>query len=473
VIRYTHNKRRANVSGATTRAAGGGTDLEARFLERLRGSRRLYDRAQRLFPSGLTHDSRRFQPFPVYIDRAAGSKKYDPDGNEYIDYSVGHGALILGHSHPAVVDAVQRQMAIGTHYGAEHELELKWGELVCRMVPSAERIRFVSSGTEATLMAIRLARTATGRNKIVKFEGHFHGWHDQVVVGITPPFAAYASPGIPEAVRQLTVVLPHNDLAAVEAALAQDRDIAAVILEPAGGFGSMIPTTRGFLPALRALTKKQGVLLIFDEVVSGFRYAPGGAQEYFGVTPDLTTLAKILAGGLPGGAVAGPADLLAALEFRDDPHWNRHKKIHHPGTFNANPLSAAAGVAALSVLADGKAYKPLEERTARLREGLAEVLRRRGVPGLVYGDSSFFYFYFGEPAAVFAGDPYTEPYDHRQVIAGRQSPFRSALSLAMLLHGVHLHGAGGKLSIAHSEADVEKTIAALDSSLALVGSMAT
>jgi len=456
------------VSATTTRTAEGGTDLEARFLERLRGSRRLYDRALKLFPNGLTHDSRRFQPFPVYINRAVGSKKYDPDGNEFIDYSVGHGALILGHSHPAVVEAVQRQMALGTHYGAEHELEVQWAELICRMVPSAERIRFVSSGTEATLMAIRMARAATGRNKIVKFEGHFHGWHDQVVTGISAPFDAFSSPGIPEAVQKLTIVLPHNDLAAVEATLAKDKDIAALILEPAGGFGGLVPTTRGFLPALRELTRKHGVILLFDEVVSGFRYAPGGAQEYFGVTPDMTTLAKILAGGLPGGAVVGRADLFASLEFRDDPQWNRHKKIFHPGTFNANPLSAAAGVAALSILADGKVYKPLEEQAARLRDGLTAVLRRLGIPGLVYGDASFFDLYFGDPKEAFTGDPFTEPYDHRKVIAGRSGPFRSALSLAMLLHGVHLHGPGGKLSIAHSDADCDKTIAAFEASLKLV-----
>ena len=259
----------------------------------------LYDRARAIIPGGVTHDGRHMKPFPVYVERALGSHKWDVDGHEYVDYWMGHGALFLGHCHPKVVKAIQEQAAKGTHFGASHELEVRWAELITKLIPSAEMVRFAMSGTEATHLALRIARAFTGRNKVVKFQGHFHGWHDGVVAAVNPPYDVPMSAGVPESVLDQLLVCPPNDIKSVDTML-ERGDVAAVILEPAGGQSGTTPTIPGYLQELRSLTTRHKVVLIFDEVITGFRYAPGGAQAYFGVTPDMTTLAKIVAGGLPG-----------------------------------------------------------------------------------------------------------------------------------------------------------------------------
>src|SRR5262245_20513848 len=311
-------------------------------------SRDLAEQARRVFPGGVTHDLRLLAPFPIYVDRAKGAHKWTVDGAELIDYFAGHGALLLGHSPDDVVEAVQRQMALGTHPGACHELELRWAELVQKCVPSAERVRFTSSGTEATILALRLARAATGRPKVLKFQGHFHGWHDPVMPGAYHPYDAKSIPGIPEAVRGQTVVIPPNDLNRVEQALTSDPQIGCVIVEPTGGHWGLVPIREPFLRGLRELTTQQNRLLVFDEVITGFRVSPGGVQAAWGVVPDLTALAKVLSGGLPGGCVAGRGEILGIIEGRSN-----SPRMNHPGTFNGNPLSAAAGVAALTRVATG------------------------------------------------------------------------------------------------------------------------
>ncbi|MDE0042934.1 MAG: aminotransferase class III-fold pyridoxal phosphate-dependent enzyme, partial [Candidatus Poribacteria bacterium] len=257
-----------------------------RYAEAFQKHEKLVRQAGQIFPDGVTHDSRHADPFPIYIDRAEGSKKWGVDGKEFIDYWAGHGALLLGHGHPAIVNAVKRQMERGTHYGACHPLELEWAGLVKDLISSAERVRFVSSGTEATLMGLRLSRTFTGKNKLLKFAGHFHGWHDFVIQDAQPPFGK-AVPGIPAEVLDTTVICPPNNIAAVERCLQTDSDIACIILEPTGGSSGTIPTKGEFLRQLREVTHHYGVVLLFDEVVTGFRVAPGGAQGYYGVTPDL------------------------------------------------------------------------------------------------------------------------------------------------------------------------------------------
>src|SRR5207249_1910821 len=224
--------------------------------------------------------------------------------------------------------------------------------LVTKLIPGAEHVRFTMSGTEATHLAMRVARAYTGRSKIVKFTGHFHGWHDGAVAGVNPPYEVPMSAGVPGAMLDQMVICPPNDIKAVDVAL-ERGDVAAVILEPAGGSSGTIPTIPGYLQELREVTRRHDVVLIFDEVITGFRYAPGGAQEYYGVTPDLTTLAKIVAGGLPGGAVCGATKYMAMLGFRGDPTWDRASRVAHAGTFNANPLSAAAAIATLTLVADG------------------------------------------------------------------------------------------------------------------------
>ncbi|MBI1915677.1 MAG: aspartate aminotransferase family protein [Planctomycetes bacterium] len=436
--------------------------LAERFAAEFPTSKKLHDQAREVFPDGVTHDLRHLEPFPVYVDRAAGAYKWDVDGHRLIDYWSGHGALLLGHSHPAVVEAVQRQVARATHPGACHELEVEWGQWVRRLVPSVERVRFTSSGTEATLMALRLARLFTGRPRFLKFAGHFHGWHDFVLPATDPPYEA-AVPGVLGEVQRDTVVVPPNDPDAVERALAQDASIGCVILEPTGGHWGQVPIRGPFLHALRAITRRHNRLLIFDEVISGFRVAPGGAQGHYGVTPDLTTLAKVLAGGLPGGAVAGRADVLAAIEFRAG-----KGKMKHPGTFNANPLSAAAGVAALQEVASGEPCRRANASAKDLRQRLNALFEERGIRWAAYGDFSAIRLLPDYDGPRLRED--TVPYDGdlRRLSTAPDPRLRSAFRQAMLLHGVDLPGLSGMTTAAHTEADVAETVRAVAGTLELL-----
>jgi len=420
------------------------------------GSWALWERACRAIPGGITHDIRHLNPFPLYVTHARGSRKWDVDGHEYVDYWMGHGALFLGHAHPTIVQAIQAQAVRGTHYGACHELEVRWAELVKELVPSAERVRFTMSGTEATHLALRLARAATGRPKVVKFLGHFHGWHDGVAAGVHPPYDLPLSSGIPDRILGEVVLCPPNELRAVEELLDARDDVAAVVLEPAGGLSGTFPIVPAFLKELRALTQERGVVLIFDEVISGFRYAPGGAQAYYGVTPDLTTLAKILAGGLPGGAVAGQARIMEVLAFRDDPQWNRSRRVAHAGTFNANPLSAAAGIACLETIADGQLHGPTNRLGEELRAALSAVWKKVGAPGGVYGDVSLINVSLDEPVRLTPTEAAARPED-----AGLTHQLRCAL----LNRGVDMPRHHGWLSAVHTEADLGVTVRAFEQAL--------
>jgi glutamate-1-semialdehyde 2,1-aminomutase len=406
----------------------------------------LAERARAAIPGGITHDIRHLAPFPVYIERASGTRKWDADGHEYVDYWMGHGALFLGHCHPAVVKAVQEQVARGTHLGASHELEIRWAELVNRLVPCAELTRFTMSGTEATHLAMRVARAATGRTRIVKLAGHFHGWHDGAVAAVNPPYEVPMSAGIPGAMLDQVVVCPPNDIKAVEVAL-ERGDVAAVILEPAGGQAGTTPTVPGYLQELRALTTRHGVVLIFDEVITGFRYAPGGAQAYFGVTPDLTTLAKIVAGGLPGGALCGTRALMSMLAFRGDPDWDRSQRVAHAGTFNANPLSAAAAIATLELVGDASLQARASKYGEELRRALGDAMKRAGLPGTCYGEASIYH-------VSFEGKPGLAGFDRP-----RKGPVYHLLRCALLNHGVDCSANHGWVSALHSQEDLERTIA--------------
>ncbi len=439
------------------------SSIIAEYEERFAGSRRLHQRARESLAGGLAHDGRFLKPFPLYIERAQGAYKWDVDGHQLIDYAMGHGALILGHNDPEIVEACARQLKLGTHYGAGHEAEVRWAEHVCRLIPSADKVRFTSSGTEANLLAMRLARVFTGRNTILKFEGHFHGWSDYLVKGEKPPFEAPHVPGVPDEVLRTVTVLPSDDLGAVEERLTQG-DVAAIIIEPSGGSWSMIPLPEGFLRGLRELATAYGVVLIFDEVITGFRWSPGGAQQRFGVIPDLTTLAKIVAGGMPGGAVAGRAEIMAHLEFRDDPAWNAKRKVIHPGTYNANPLAATAGTVCLQRCANPEVQRRCDELAARLRAGLNTVLERRGVAGCAWGESSVFHIILGEVCTNrVAGDLRApEGIPAATLKASGKAGLAGPLTLGMALEGVDLFNAGGLLSTAHTEADIDFTIEAFD-----------
>ncbi len=440
--------------------------IEAAYREKFATSADLYQQGCTLFPSGVTHDSRYLRPFPVYIDRAAGSQKFDVDGNTIIDYWVGHGSLLLGHSRPEVVDAVQRQMALATHPGACHRLELEWGQLVQQLVPSAEKIRFTSSGTEATLMALRVSRIVSGKSKVLKFAGNFHGWHDTLIPAADPPHAAeaYQTPGIPTGVFDDLVIVPPNDIEATAQAIDQ-HDPACVILEGTGGRWGVVPVRGGFLQQLRQLTAERGVILIMDEVISGFRVHPGGAQAYYDIVPDLTTLAKVLAGGLPGGCLAGRADLLEAIAFGN----SLGKKMKHPGTFNANPLSASAGIAALEIVATGEPSQQASEIARQLRAGLNALFDERGVAWIAYGDFSGVKIHPDYEGPRPTGDSFI-PFDndYQQLDRKFDDSLLHALRCALLLGGVDWMGWHGMTSSAHTEADVDQTVEAFSNAIDLL-----
>ena len=434
------------------------------------GSAARASQAAEMFPSGITHDSRYIEPYGLYITRAQGPRKWDVDGNCYVDYFGGHGAMLLGHCNPQVMAAVHAQLDRGTHFGACHELEIEWAELVKRLIPSAERVRFTSSGTEATLMAVRLARAFSGKPKIIRFNYHFHGWHDHMTSGHNSHFDGTPTTGVLDAVAGNVLLANQNDEAGLARLLEQhEGEIAAAIIEPTGANGGRLPIDVDFLHALRRLTAEHGVLLIFDEVVNGFRVSPGGAQGAFGIRPDLTTLAKILAGGLPGGAVTGRKDILDLLDFKVTQEAGK-EKINHPGTFNANPLSASAGIATLKQVAETDACAKANAYGDALRKGLNEVFEEEHVPWAAYGRfSSIEIFTNPEGIAVTPTefDPMgLEPKHFKGV---KNASLVHKLRLASMLSGVDFNGhPGGVISCTHGEAELEDTANALRSAVRLL-----
>jgi glutamate-1-semialdehyde 2,1-aminomutase len=438
--------------------------IETEYRARTTGSARLYAEACEVIPAGLTHDSRTLLPYPIYAARAAGPRKWDVDGNEYVDYFGGHGALLLGHAHPAVVEAVQQQVTQGTHWGSSHELEVRWAELVQRLVPCADRVRFTASGTEASHLALRLARAATGKSKIVRFIGHFHGWHDQVAAGSMSHFDGSVPAGILPGIVEQTILLPADD-SALKTIRGRD-DVAAVILEGSGASWGMVPLPDGFLSALRAVTKDRGIVMILDEVITGFRWSRGGAQARFGVIPDLCVLAKIVAGGLPGGAVAGRKDIMDQLDPAAAKASGR-EKIGHQGTFNSNPLCAAAAVATLAVVERDDVCARAEAIAGELRTGMRRILADEDVPWGIYGDASTFLI-FQNPMRLDI-DPQTfdpQRYGFKELKAVRNAGQSHRLRIAMLANGVDIMGApGGLVSAVHGAGEVAHTLDAFRTSV--------
>ncbi|MDH3662800.1 MAG: aminotransferase class III-fold pyridoxal phosphate-dependent enzyme [Alphaproteobacteria bacterium] len=434
--------------------------IEAAYREKTRSSARLAAEARQHFPSGVTHDSRHMTPYGLYVERAEGAHKWDVDGNRYVDFYGGHGALLLGHDHPKVTNAARQALAGGTHFAAGHAHEIAWAKAIKALLPSAERIRFTSSGTEATLIAVRLARAFTGKSKIVRFKGHFHGWHDQMTAGYLGHFDGSPTAGVtPETAAQSILIDPH-DISAVRDCLAADHDIAALVVEPTGGSFGMLPLAPPDLVSLRELTKAHDVPLIFDEVITGFRVSPGGAQGQFGITPELTALAKILAGGLPGGAVAGRKDMLDRLDF-EAATTDGFEKIHHPGTFNANPVSAAAGVAALDEIATTDACKRANGSAQQLRQGMNEVLDGEDVPWAAYGSFSGIHIFTNPERRAIKPlyfDPSNIPWTE---LKSNQPNIVHRLRVAMLLGGVDINSwPGAFVSAVLSQDDIDQTISA-------------
>ena len=431
------------------------------YIRKHPGSASRYREAREIFPGGVTHDNRYMSPFPIYATHGNGPLKWDVDGNEYVDYVSGHGALILGHSHPEIVSAVANQMAKGTHLGASTDEEMRWGRAIRRLMPSVEKIRFHSSGTEATLMALRLARAYTGKNKVVRFEDHFHGWHDYVVATANRPVS-----GVPETTSQSVIVLPSSDISAVEQVLARDGDVAAIILEPTGAHYGQLPLmVPQYLHDLREVTRRYGVTLIMDEVVTGFRVAPGGAQERFSVDPDLTTMAKIVAGGLPGGVVGGKADIIDMIAFRDDPEWDNRQRIAHPGTFNANPLSAVAGATCLEIIASQPINERADAMAARLKGGLNEIFSRLEVPGHTVSMASLIHMTMKDCDC----DREVCTMSHQEIKAASSAAVTIPLKQAMINAGVDMMGRGSFIvSATHREQDIDRTLAAFEEALAAI-----
>jgi glutamate-1-semialdehyde 2,1-aminomutase len=419
-------------------------------------SRRLYERARRYLAGGVSTVMRAdAKPVPLYFDRGSGPRLVDVDGNVYLEYTLAFGPTILGHGHPAVVKAVVDQMGRGQTYGAQHRLEPLVAEQIHAMVPCADMVVFSTTGTEAVQIAIRLARAATGRTRFVKFEGHYHGWFDNVLVSyrgteeqLGPrerPTPVLSGRGQLEEAAREAMILPWNDLDLVERTLReQGDDVAAILTEPImcnSGGSTPLP---GFLEGLRALCDRYGIVLIFDEVITGFRIALGGAQEYFGVTPDLAVFGKALGGGLPVSAVAGRRPLMDLIA--------RHEVVH-AGTFNGNPIALAAAHATLEVLsADGGAIYPrLRQLGGRLREGVLAALAGTGIPAVAAGVG---------PAFTVSIGLEQPPREYREFLQADGASY-GRFAEALLAEGVLCLQRGmWYLSTAHTEEDVDKTIEA-------------
>jgi len=414
-------------------------------------SQQWHERATRFFAaSGATHGARILDPFRPYIKHAKGSRKWDEDGNKYIDFVMGHGALILGHSHPLLVRALQEQITKGIHYGENHELEVQWAELINKLMPMAERVEFCACGQEANMMAIRLARIFTGRRKILRFEENFHGWADEVAP------AGSAGMVIPD-----VTILPMNDLNKVEKELAK-KEYALVMTEGGGAhMAGQIPWDTEFICSLPALTKKYGTLWLIDEVVTGFRDAPGGWQSLLGVTPDLTTLGKCVSGGLAVGAVVGRHDIFEAF----DPRTPVERRIRHTGTWNANPLLCSAGVVTCKQYLNGEPQKKANELGTYLREQGNKLLRDMNISGHLYS-RTIVHFYLGSIDYEPLDPNYPPTKDVQKIMNPAMASVKSKLCLHMLQRGVATMGARFfVISAAHTKEDIDQTIDAFSDSI--------
>jgi glutamate-1-semialdehyde 2,1-aminomutase len=424
-------------------------------------SRQLFERAKALMPGGVNSPVRAFKAVggsPLFITKGDGSRIYDADGNEFIDYVGSWGPLILGHCHPEVMEALKKVLETGTSFGAPTERETELAQLICDAFPSIEQVRLTNSGTESTMSALRLARGFTGRSMILKFEGCYHGHGDSLLVKAGSGVATLGlpdSPGVPEDLAKLTLTCRFNDLAGVESVLARyGKQVAAVILEPVAGNMGCVPPQPGFLAELRKLTSACGSLLIFDEVMTGFRIAHGGAQERYGVKPDLTTLGKVIGGGLPVGAYGGRRDIMDQVAPVGP--------VYQAGTLSGNPLAVTAGITTLKILQQSGTYSALEEKSKTLNDGLLQAAQDAGV--LVSGNrvgSMFTAFFTNTGAAVVDWPTAKQSNTERFAIFFR----------AMLENGVYLAPSqfeAGFLSTAHTDAEIEQTIAAARKAFARV-----
>src|SRR5262245_1617141 len=420
--------------------------------------RQLLDLATQRLPGGVLGSSRLPDDLAFVVKRGRGSKIWDVSGRQYIDYLLGSGPMTLGHAHPAVVAAVRDQLENGTTYFMVNEPIVMLADELCRAVPCAEQVRFTSTGSEATFFALRAARAWRKRDKIMKFEGGYHGSHDYALMSSSPkwpkafPAATIDSAGIPHVLEGEVLVAPYNDLATVEALLAVHADaLAAVIVEP---FQRLLPPEPGFLAGLRQLTTRYEIPLIFDEVVTGFRFAYGGAQEHYGVVPDLAALGKIIGGGFPLAAVAGREDIMKAFDPRLD---GTPDFVAQVGTLNGNPIAAVAGLATLAELRKPGAYARLHGTGRALRDGLAALVTKSGLPAQVIGETTVF-------DLVFSDRPLT---DYRAMLTADAAMLKT-FNAACLAHGVVKGHQKLYVSLAHTDEDVAKTLEVFETALGSV-----
>jgi glutamate-1-semialdehyde 2,1-aminomutase len=418
-------------------------------------SKILFEKAKKLMPGGVNSPVRSFKPYPFFTAYARGSKLYDVDGNIYIDYCLAYGPLMLGHAHPRIIEAVKEQLEKGTMYGTPTEGEVKLAELIINMVPCIEMIRLVNTGTEATMHAIRAARGYTGRDKIVKFEGCYHGAHDYVLVkagsGATT-FGAPTSLGVPEDTAKNTIVLPFNNLESFERAIKQNRDeIAAVIIEPVVGNAGVILPKDGYLQEIRRITDEEGIVLIFDEVITGFRLSLGGAQECYGVIPDMATLGKIMGGGFPIAAYGGKREIMELISPLG--------KIYQASTFSGNPISVTAGLTTLNILLENKdtIYESLKRAGDKIKRGLLDIVEDAGIHAQINSIASMFQIFFTDQPVLNYEDAKGSDKD-RFIRYQRQ----------LMKHGVFIPPSQFEtcfISTAHTDEDITKTLEAMDSAI--------
>lgn len=423
------------------------------YKRKTAGSARWAERACAVMPDGVTADTRVFEPHGLYISHAQGTYKTDVDGNAYLDFFGGHGSLVLGHGYPKVNAAIAEALSHGVQYAASHPMEVRWAERIVRQIPGVEKVRFAGSGTEATLLALRMARAYTGRRKILRIATHYHGWHDFSASGYNSHFDGQPAPGVLEAIASHTLLIRPDDFAGLAAAFeAHGADIAAMIAEPVGSHFGVTPVSDEFLQAGAELARRQGALFILDEVISGLRVGNHGMQGLLGLKPDLTCLAKAAAGGLPGGMVGGREEVMAVLA-RDSAH-----KVLHQGTFTGNPVTAAAAIATIDEIVERDVCARINALGEHARQSMNALFARKGLDWLAYGRFSGFHLMPG--ASPHESDP-------SRITRGefaRPSPkMIAAMRMALILEGVDIGGRGSVfLSFQHDEGHIEQLVETFD-----------
>ena len=435
--------------------------IEERYASKFAKSAEWFQRGMSVFAGGVQNPSRFASPFPLFIERAEGPYKWDVDGNQIIDYLMGSGSLIMGHSPKEVADAIATQTRQGTLFTGASTHEVRYAEAVKRLMPNIERVKFTNSGTESTYMAVRLAREYTGKNKIVKLREHFHGWHDHVT-----PESGMTLGGIPRSVLDNTIVAP-VDTRAIDRILSENDDIAGVILESNGAhYGTFPLPNPQFLEDIRDITARHGVVFILDEVISGFRLSPGGAQMRWNIEPDLTTMAKVMGGGQPGAAVGGRAEIMDLLTSTGNPERDLHHQVSVSGTYSANPITAAAGIATLEAVATKGINARADALARRLKDSLNGAFIRNEVTGHAHGIASIVHVNLGADCDC---DREICTMTYQDIYRTNETGKAIALKQAMLVNGVDPMGAmGGRcfmVSSAHSEDLIDQTVEAFSQSL--------